>query len=38
MEDALGLNIHTPGLVLEVKSLESTLLAENLEFVDNLVT
>lgn len=38
MEDALGLNVYTPGLVLEVESLESTLLAENLEFVDNLVT
>jgi len=34
----LGLNVNTPGLVFEVESLESTLLAENFEFVDNLVS
>lgn len=38
MRNVLRLNIDTPGLVLEVESLESTLLAENFELVDNLVT
>ena len=38
MRNVLRLNVDTPGLVLEVESLESTLLAENFELVDNLVT
>jgi len=34
----IGLNIHTPFVRIKVERLESTFAAENLEFVDVLVT